>query len=283
MIKADVISKYVYRSFFNTLKKLFCLNVLNNVERKGRISSFTKLKIFPNTNIVLPFELGRTIRGLSFRKNLDKDPFALFVMELNKGKNKKDLIKYLVSLYKIEKYLNAASIIKLKKNLILSKYPAWALIMPWDELSIEEKFNNYSNIFLNNRFKNIINSKKFKKKKNNNEFYSIKNAYSQFYQTKELLRSIKKFGIKKSKSLPKINILVDGSKWRWFMTDEGNHRAYIASINGDIDFNCEVSRIIYKKDVASWHNVKNGLYKREEALLVFKHFFLGDKCLRGVV
>lgn len=275
--------KYFYNSIITIIKKLSFLENFNSLEKKGKVCNFTKLKIIPKTNVILPFKLGRTIRGLSFRKNIKKDPFALFVLKMHKGSSKKDLIKFLVSKYKIEKNLNAAKIVRLKNNSRLSKYPAWALTMPWDKISIEDKFLNYPDIFFKNRFKYRLNLRKLKHKKKTNFFYSIENALSQFNQTKKLLYSIKKYGTKNLNSLPKINILIDGGKWRWFMTDEGNHRAYIFSINGSMNFHCEVSRIIYKKNVSNWHNVKNGLYSRREALLIFNNFFLGVKCLRGLV
>ncbi len=275
--------KYFYNSIITIIKKILFLDNFSSLEKKGKVCNFTKLKIIPKTTVILPFKLGRTIRGLSFRKNINKDPFAQFVLQMDKGSSKKDLIKFLVSQYKMEKNLNAANIVRLKNNSRLSKYPAWALTMPWDKINIEDKFLNYPDIFFKNRYKYRLNLRKLKHKKKTNFFYSIENALSQFYQTKKLLYSIKKYGIKNSNSLPKINILIDGGKWRWCMTDEGNHRAYIFSINGSINFRCEVSNVIHKKNVSNWHNVKNGLFTRKEALLIFNHFFLGNKCLRGLV
>jgi len=279
----NLLLKYFYGSVMDIFKQIFFLNNFNNFEKQGKISDFTKLKIIPKTNVILPFKLGRTIRGLSFKKNIHKDPFAVFVKKMKKGNKKNHLIKFLVSQYKKEKYLNAAKIIKLKNNLTLSKYPAWALIMPWDKQSLNEKFLNYPNVFFENRFKNGLNFQKINNDEFKNFFYSKRNALSQFKQTKILLDSIKKYGFKNSKYLPKIYILIDGKRWRWCMSDEGNHRAYIASINGNINFHCEVSRIINKKDVKSWNNVKNGIYSQKEALSIFKYFFSGSKCLRGIV
>ena len=283
MINFNRLLKYFYNLLITIIKKILFLNNFSNYEKKGKISELTKLKIIPKTSVILPFELGRTIRGLSFKKNIKKDPFGLFVIKMNKGLNKKDLLKFLFSQYKKEKYLNAGNVVSLKDNLHLSRYPAWALTMPWDEINIEDRFSNYPNTFFKNRLKHELNLRKLKDKKNTNFFYSLENALSQFYQTKTLLKNIKKYGIKNSRPLPKVNILIDGTNWRWFMTDEGNHRAYIFSINGSINFHCEVSKIIYKKNVSSWHNVKNGLYSHKEALLIFNHFFSGNKCLRGLV
>ena len=47
-----------------------------------KISRFTKLKFTPYTKITVPFILGQSIRGLSFKENLKKDLFGNFINEI---------------------------------------------------------------------------------------------------------------------------------------------------------------------------------------------------------
>lgn len=267
----------------NFLRKIFYLNEISSNEKKGNLLSLTSIKFIPGSEIKLPFQLGRTIRGLSFKNNLQKDPFGNFALLMNRGQSKKKLIQYLFKKYKSEKSLDAATKIKLKKNSKLAKFPVWALVMPWDKKNIKNNYLNYPNQFIYNRSKNGMKLDKKNLRNISNHFYSKKVVASQFNQTKNLLESIKKNGLKKSKSLPKVNILINGKKWRWCMSDEGNHRAYILSIIGKSSLHCVVDKVIYKNKIRSCYNVKNGLYSPKEAEKIFNHFFLGDKCIRGLI
>ena len=90
MILINYIKNYLYKAPINYLKTVFNLNKFTEFEKVGKISFFTKLKFIPNSDVFIPFELGRTIRGLSFKKNLNKDPFGKFVLNMKKGKSKKN-------------------------------------------------------------------------------------------------------------------------------------------------------------------------------------------------
>jgi hypothetical protein len=278
--------KSLLKYILNYFKIFFNLNKLNSFENSGKISTFTKLKLFYKSEVILPFRLGRTIRGLSFDGNAKKDPFYIFTKGILEEKNQNQLLKYFANFLKKEKMSSASDLVGIKKNINLSKYPAWALVMPWDKENIDDRYLNYPKAFLDNRLKNklvisksSINLKKF----SNNIFYTLEAARSQYYQTKNLLESIKKNGIMKTNFLPRVEILIDGKKWRWFVSGDGNHRAYILSILGNKNFHCVVEQIIYKKDLLNWFNVKNSTYSPKEADYIFKHFFKGDKCLRGLV
>ena len=84
-------------------------------------------------------------------------------------------------------------------------------------------------------------------------------------------------------NLPRINILIKGNKWRWFMGDGGNHRSNILYCLEYKFLSARVSNIIDIKNIEDWKNVKNGTYSLEEAREVFDSFFSGDIVRIGVV
>ena len=52
------------------VKKTLNLEKLNQKESKGFNTSLTKLRLLSNTKVSVPFSLGRTVRGVSFDKNV---------------------------------------------------------------------------------------------------------------------------------------------------------------------------------------------------------------------
>lgn len=279
------ILNFFFFKFTSLCKSLSNLDKLNDYENKGKISRFTKLKFTPYTKITVPFILGQSIRGLSFKENLKKDLFGNFINEILNDVDKEKLINTLFSHLNEEKHLNAASTVGLKNNYKLAKYPAWSLVMPWEKISIEKKFKDYKKKFIDNRSKHNKDMKNQDNLPNDDIFYSYDYAKSQYSQSKYLLENIKKEGLRSFdfKDSPKICILINDDEWRWCMSGEGNHRAYISSLLGDKYFECVVETIIDKKNISNFYNVKNGLYDLNEANYIFDSYFSGDKNLRGIV
>jgi len=277
--------RYIFKSILSFLKVILYLDKLNKNEESGKILKITKFKFIPKININVPFSLGRSIRGLPFNDNLKKDPFGIFINNIFQEIDKDRNIEYLFSHFKKEKVSNAGTVVGLKSNLNLKKYPAWALVMPWEKISIEKKYKNYPKQFIKNRSKYNANIKQQDHLKLEDFFYSYDYADSQYIQSKQLLENIKKNRLRSFKynDSPKIYILIDNNEWRWCMCDEGNHRAYISSILGNKSFQCVIDGIVDKKNISNCYNVKNGLYSSTEAKTIFNHFFSGDKCLRGLV
>ena len=279
------ILKICFLKFINLCKNLSKLDKLNDQESEGKILGLTKLKLTPYTKIAVPFLLGRSIRGLSFNKNLKKDLFGNFIHEIIKGRDEDMIIESLFSHLKNEKNSNAAISVGLKNNHNLAKYPAWALVMPWETITIEKKFNIYRKQFINSRSKHNVNVKKNKNLNDEDIFYSYEYAKSQYIQTKKLLENIKKEGFKPLKfdDSPKIFVLINNNEWRWCMSGEGNHRAYISSLLGNEDFECVIESIVEKKKISNFYNVKSGLYSYSEANFIFDSYFSGSESLRGIV
>ena len=174
--------------------------------------------------------------------------------------------------FKKESNLTAADILGLKSNIKLKKYPAWSYVLPWADQDIEIKYKTYENIQKINRKRKSLDYN-FKNLANNNQYiYSIEMADSQVNQSIRLLDSISKNGFKSELGLPSIHILVKDKEWRWFMS-QGNHRAYILYLLNYKFIDVTIDSVIYKKKSHLWPNVKNGLFKIEEAELVFDYLF----------
>ena len=162
---------------------------------------------------------------------------------------------------------------------MFSSYPSWAIVMPWEKMSLKEKLSNYPKSFKKNR---SLFGFDLNEDFSFNSFYSLEAARSQVEQTRELLNSIKNRGIIETRELPLVFILKNKSEWRWCMTGEGNHRAYIYALLKEYSMLAEVYDLVDREKVESWPNVRNGNYTIDEALPVFDSFFEGKKSLRGM-
>tara|TARA_B110000008_G_scaffold268907_1_gene297540 strand:+ start:7854 stop:8693 length:840 start_codon:yes stop_codon:yes gene_type:complete len=265
------------------LKESFSLCNLNERESQGFVSSLTKLRFIPYTRILVPFSLGRTIRGLSFKKNLIQDPYGKLAIEIFKGVDTKILARNILEEFARERKHTAADIVHLMENTKLNKYPAWAIVMPWEKLDIEKKFETYPDSFYNNRSSKGLSFENRSRLSIIEIMYSAKSVDNKINQMLKLYKSIRLNGLKKNHSLPKINILVKENEWRWFMGDAGNHRSYICACFDFEFFDARVSSIIKKHEVNSWPNVINGTYSVKEAEYIFDSYFDGSNVLRGIV
>lgn len=273
--------KYLLQDFFDALKSLVSLTELSAYESLGNFRFLTRIKVFPNTTIRLPYSLGRTIRGLPFDTCTITDPFAIFIQKCISNNLTHDTADYLSNLYKLDANLTAADIIGIPSNINLRKYPSWCIVLPWEPLTLEKMYDIHPKNFKNNRseYANSIISKNHQ----GISLYSKENAYSQIKQTKKLWESINAIGVQPFKPLPSAIILIDGSSWRWFMTTSGNHRAYLTKIFGCSHLSVRVHSFVYKQDALNWPNVKNGTFSVHEAIEVFESIFNGTKPIRGSV
>lgn len=258
---------------------------LNKTELQGFTSIFFRFHFLSNTKVNVPFSLGRTVRGVSYiNNNLMLDPAARICKGIMNEKKYDEIYEDISNVFDIQKCCTAADILNLKDNHILKSYPAWAAVMPWEKINIEDMFDTYPESFYKNRTSQgglIFESSS--RECIINMMYSSKFIKNRIDQYKKLYESIKNRGILKSSDIPKINILIRGNEWRWFMGDGGNHRSYIYAFLGHIFFTARVNLIIKKNEVNKWHNVKNGTYSQEEAENIFDSYFDGSRVYRGMV
>ena len=278
----NTLKKYIFY-IIDSLKNLFLLSNLNKKELQGFTTSSTRFRFLPNTIVRVPYSLGRTVRGVSFDENILLDPAGRICSKISQDINNKIIFDDLLKVFNEQKNMNAADIVHLSNNKKLKNYPAWAIVMPWEELNVEDMFDSYPQLFWKNR-----NTKGLKFNDDSNEsiiniMYSNIFIQNRIDQMADLYKSIKKHGIIKSQDLPKIKILLKNNEWRWFMGDGGNHRSFVLSCLGYDFFVARVSSIIDIKDVNNWHNVKNGTYSVAEAQDIFESYFEGARAYRGMV
>ena len=76
------------------------------------------------------------------------DPAGRLCSEISKGLNNELLCANLAKTFDKEKCYAASDIVHLTNNNILKGYPAWSIVMPWENLNIKDMFENYPDIFL---------------------------------------------------------------------------------------------------------------------------------------
>ncbi len=265
------------------IKKFIFFGNLDKKEFKGFLSKFSKFKFLPYTHVIVPFSLGRTIRGVSFGKNFTLDPYGKLCEDISNDVDYKIIYETLLISLKKEKNLNAADIINLRTDIKLKNYPAWAIVMPWEKINIEEKFETYPEIFFRNRNLKGLDFENNSRESILKEMHSSKSLESKIQQMKSLFESINNSYKIRRTNLPKINILIKDNEWRWFMGDDGNHRSYILSCINHNFLDARVDKIINKNNVKNWHNVKNGTYSINDAENIFDSFFHGSDVLRGII
>jgi len=263
------------------INKILSLCNLNKNELQGFISPLSKLRFIPHTIVMVPFSLGRTCRGVSFNENFIKDPYGKLWIAIFDSADIKDATKDLMMKFKEQKDLRVSDVMHLRNNVKLRQYPAWSFVLPWDKLSIEKKFESYPDNFYRNRSQNGLTFDSKLRSSIIETMYSLKSLESKVIQMQNIFKSIKRYGLKKTSDLPNINIFVDGNEWRWSMGDAGNHRSFVCSGLDFEMFEVRIASIIYKKQVNSWTNVKNGTYSPEEAKYIFDSYFNGSDVAFG--
>ena len=274
--------KNIFLVVIDFIKKSLFLSNLSKVELQGIIKPLTRFRLMPYTKIKAPYFLGRTVRGISFNGNIIQDPAGRLCMDVCND-DYKTAVSNLSTVFDKQKDMSAGDIVNLSNNITLKKYPAWALVMPWEKLNAEEMFESYPEIFYKNRCKQGLIFEDKSRSSIIKIMYSPSFIENRANQMNKLYESIMRKGFVKDFNLPKINILVRENEWRWFMGDGGNHRSYILSFLGHKFFDARISSIIDIKDVDNWHNVKNGTYSVIEAQNIFESYFEGSRVHRGMV
>ena len=253
-------------------------------ELEGFIRPFTFFRFIRYFKIRALYSLGRSVRGLKFQRHDQKDLFSQLVADVISNKDRNLLSQQLYDYYQTYSHLSSADVVTLPGNNYLSQYPEWALVLPWENQRIEDKFRKYSDYFIDNRSTHGL---KIDSNIHNSDisetFYSFSGACSQIEQTYKLYQSFSRYGIIQKRNVPIIDILVDKSQWRWMMSCSGNHRCYLIFNMGYSVLESRIGTIVKKCNSKYWPNVKNGLYSVDEAEYLFDLVFEGNTPIRGIV
>ena len=282
MPKLSLINRQV-KTCLNKSKSLLSLDTVNELERDGNFSWATRFRLLPKTKVNLPFTVGISYRGCSFANHIDRDPFAKMVEQVLVSDDDDQIIEYLLKCYENERKLTSETPMGELAPAAFSNVPPWAIVFPWEKISLQEKLLMYPEWYKSNRSMNGANLRTTQSDAPFSFLYSTAAAQSQVEQTRKLVGNIRSRGIIETADLPLVYILRNGRRWRWCMTGEGNHRAYVFSLMGELSMLAEVYAFIDRDRASEWPNVLNGNYTVDEALSVFDSCFEGRNCIRGIV
>lgn len=235
------------------------------------------------------FDLGRSSRGLTFRaEEAIGDEFTRVVEHLATAGSGEAAFEEAAATvhrrYQVEADLSAAELLGFKAGHELARYPAWALVLPWEPQSVEQRYEQYPQAIYRNRSAHgvmfpdpTLTSAVMR------VAYSYEAAMSQVMQFERLLKLLSVGGTLSVESLPTITVLRGGPQWRWMMSDEGNHRAYIMNYLGRKFFRCRVRSVVQRNQVSNWPNVQSGLFTANEAISIFDSCFSGSERLKGLL
>lgn len=220
-----------------------------------------------------PYKFGRTIRGHSFSSGANSDPFLKALLLSSDV----EFCAELGGTLQAELSLSAAEVLGLVSNK-LSKYPSWAVVLPWENRDIEEKFLKYPAGLLRNRLTAGLDDSTLTEAGMIKAVASFEGAMLHCSQFRKIEKSLKLNGFTLSMSPPEVYLLVKGknpARARWVLGAEGNHRALVLSAMGNRFLFANCRRVVRFSDLAEWPNVVNGLFSREQAQFLFGKFFKG--------
>lgn len=271
---------YLFNKFRIFVDSLIGLNDEQLIDVLNK-SLLQKIKYSYSLN--LPYSKGRTVRGLGFTNNV-KDPYSKIVSDLLIGKSTESITESLFSECKefknhsIYEFLNSFNDDRFKS------IPLWAIVNPWESISLEESRKLYLNNFYINRSEHNLGFSDSSELHIESVIYSKESARSQVTQFNKLLKIILNNGyIENHDDLPTAFVLIKNNKWCWIMGDSGNHRAHILKEIGFSNIRCKIVEVVEYRNLANCKNVLNGNYSLKQAKVFFDRVFEGKTPIRGPI
>lgn len=265
------------KKIINKIQSGLNINVLSKDECVGQFNGRSLFKLFRGSEVMVPFSIGRTIRGVRFTKQA-LDPFSSCLEKQNMHKfNANIFAKDLYDICDIETSFLVQNFIKTLTNPEIINLPSWAIAFPWEKIGFFDLKEKYLQMLIENR-------KEFIKYPIFNENFELDThhyAMSHGIQFKNLISKIIKEGFDISYSRPGVFILKNKNKWRWVMGGNGNHRAYIMSALKYPALPVSIIQVVDRSKSSQWNNVQNGNYTKREAEEIFDIVFRGDTRIRG--
>jgi|694.fasta_scaffold76206_2 hypothetical protein len=268
-----IIKNFLYNIIKSSLSR-FNLAIVNKnliyFDKNLTLSQFN----LDRQNIIKNIKLNSLITTAGKKLGSFEDPYYYALKKSLPIIDKKTFIKSFVKKIKskIKSSRSASEAMKFAKSKKLSLYPEWALVLPWENITIEENYNTYLEKFCSKRKK----LKKFYEKCDQCDKEKIiyndlawKSHAEQFYK---LYNSILKNGFNEN-NLVSVSMFKYKNLTRFSLKDDGNHRIRVAYAIGKKSVPLKISEIIDFKEIDKWKNVKNGLYSHKEAKKVFTNYF----------
>ena len=262
--------------FINTIKekisKLGFSIVKNNNINFDQNFDISKLNL-SEVNIIKNYNLQNIVTTAGKKLGSIEDPYYYALKESLPLIEKKIFIKSFTNKIKliIKSPRTAGEAIGLAESKILSKYPEWALVKPWDDKLIDENYRTYLSKFISKRkkLKSYYETCKTEKKE---VIYSDLAWESHAEQFFDLYMSISKNGFQNSNPVP-VHLFKHDNLFKLSLSDDGNHRIRIAHIHELKSVPLRILKIIDLQNINNWANVKNGLYSTDEAKKIFINYF----------
>jgi hypothetical protein len=271
--------KKIIINLFRFIHKLFGFNKLSSHENNGSFDYLTKFKFIKKAIHFLPYSRGLTIRGVSF-SDYSKDPFgSCFKNQDFENFNKDIYIKNLEKFYTNEKNKKIKDYNSVFLNSKYQDYPIWSFSYPWENMSIDEKFKYYPKLVLQNRAEYVVNSDNL----NFSNLYNLDYAITHANQFDNLLNIINSQGFNPNLSRPKVIILIKNNEWKWIMSGQGNHRAYLMRFLKKDSLPVEIESVIYYKKLKKLKKKGNLSYTEKQAKAIFDFVFDGCNVSRGII
>lgn len=257
--------------------RLFLKVSLNKISKSQLNGNFSNIKFLKRSFHYFSFENGMTMRGIKF-SNYNQDPFGNCLSKQDPlNFDKKKFQKSLNIFYQKEKDLKIRDYHNIFDGTKYADYPIWSFSYPWEEMTIDEKFKIYPRLVLENR-NEYTNSKKHDLNLYD-EFFSITHSN----QFNGLLNSFNKNGFIDNSSRPKVIVLVKNKKWKWIMSGQGNHRAYIMRFLNYDKIPVEISKIVKYERLESLSSRAALCYDTTQRKNMFNLVYNSNSILRGIV
>lgn len=267
------------KEIINKIQEALKINELSKDESEGQLNNKSLFKFFRGSALMVPFSIGRTIRGVRFTKQA-LDPFSSCLEKQNMHKfNANIFAKDLYDICDTETSFLVRNFIKTLTNPEIINLPSWTIAFPWEKNGFLELKEKYLEMLIENR-------KEFNEHpifKENCELDTYQYAMSHGTQFKNLISKIITEGFDLRHTRPGVFILKNKNNWRWIMGGNGNHRAYIMSALKYPALPASIIEVVDRSKSSQWNNVQNGNYTKMEAEEIFDTVFRGDTRIRGCV
>jgi hypothetical protein len=269
--------KYLVFKVFRFCHSLVNLDELSAAERNGFYNHLTSIKLVRKSFHHLPFSEGLTARGARFG---DVDPFCRGLAYVEGVIDKRTFLNVITRELFEEKGKKVKDFIPTPLGFSFDDYPLHSISLPWESNTYDSWKDNYFDMVLDNRREFISDKNRVITE---DYIYSDEYVASHLVQFNSLLSSIQVNGFNISQERPRVVILKDDNRWRWMMSGQGNHRAYLLWMLRYKNLPCEIVKVVDKYDVDKWPNVKNGIYQKDHALEIFDLIFSGRQVCKGII
>jgi hypothetical protein len=265
-----------YLLFIRVITYYIPFFLLDEEERNGTLKSYTRLKFLRKGNIIVSFTNGRTIRGIAWSSALN-DPFAKALYQkykLGTANNGSSMCDYLNDK---NQQISKKTIGDFHKDIMFGEYtnfPIWSFSYPWEHFSMRSKKENYKDMVMENRIEYVDT--------NISEVDLFGRSHE--VQFDLLMNSIVNNGYNsRIKDRVGIVILIKGKEWRWIMSGQGNHRAYICNYLGLKNFPVHIDCVVHFDKLGSLKRAGAEGYTLKAKQLIFdKVFTAAGAILRGL-